>query len=74
MGIKDDKAPWEEPLDKAPWDFPEYSNWGPGRLDYPKQQCLHKGCTDCHGTGKKKNGEACIHFISCPCPQCTIMV
>lgn len=37
-------------------------NWKP---------CLHDQCTSCHGTGKKINGEACIHWISCTCPKCT---
>jgi hypothetical protein len=35
------------------------------------QPCLHDGCLECVGTGRKKNGEMCIHFISCPCPKCT---
>lgn len=35
--------------------------------------CLHNDCTLCYGTGKKADGSMCIHFISCPCPKCTIM-
>jgi len=34
--------------------------------------CLHNGCSKCHGTGKKLNGEFCVHFISCPCPSCSV--
>jgi hypothetical protein len=34
------------------------------------QKCLHKSCPECHGTGKKDNGENCVHYISCPCPDC----
>lgn len=33
--------------------------------------CLHDNCSECHGSGRKSTGEACIHFISCPCPKCT---
>jgi len=33
--------------------------------------CFHDRCTDCNGTGSKKNGELCVHFISCPCPKCS---
>ena len=32
--------------------------------------CLHKNCPECHGSGIKLNGEICIHMISCPCPRC----
>ena len=35
------------------------------------QPCLHDQCPNCHGTGIKLDGSACIHFISCPCPKCT---
>lgn len=36
------------------------------------KECLHKSCPECKGTGKKKNGEMCIHMISCPCPRCNL--
>ena len=32
------------------------------------QECLHKQCPNCLGTGRKQNGEYCVHCISCPCP------
>ena len=35
--------------------------------------CLHDGCPECHGTGVKLNGGACVHMISCPCPKCSPM-
>jgi len=34
------------------------------------EKCLHNGCSQCHGTGIKKNGEICVHMISCPCKNC----
>lgn len=37
-------------------------NWRP---------CLHDSCTQCHGTGIKKDGTSCVHMISCPCPKCS---
>jgi hypothetical protein len=38
---------------------------------YPKSPCMHDNCSQCHGTGKKDNGEICVHMISCPCPKCS---
>lgn len=34
------------------------------------QPCMHEQCTQCHGTGVKLDGTACVHYISCPCPRC----
>lgn len=33
--------------------------------------CLHDGCSQCLGTGKKRDGSMCIHYLSCPCPKCS---
>ena len=33
--------------------------------------CMHNGCSECIGTGIKKDGSVCIHWISCPCPICS---
>lgn len=33
--------------------------------------CMHDECTQCHGTGIKVTGGACIHGIACPCPKCS---
>ena len=41
------------------------------KIDMTEQKCLHDSCPDCHGSGVKKNGEICVHWISCPCPRCT---
>lgn len=32
--------------------------------------CLHANCPECTGIGTKKDGSACVHMISCPCPKC----
>lgn len=42
------------------------------KLPYEEQErgCLHKGCSECHGSGRKRVGGSCIHMISCPCPDC----
>lgn len=36
-----------------------------------ERPCLHNGCGECHGTGRKANGSMCVHMISCPCPKCS---
>ena len=33
--------------------------------------CLHDECPNCLGTGVGRDGRACIHGVSCPCPKCT---
>lgn len=33
--------------------------------------CLHNQCTECVGTGIRKDGTKCLHMISCPCSRCT---
>jgi len=40
-------------------------------LEASWQPCLHDQCQECVGTGIKRDGGACIHGISCPCPRCT---
>lgn len=34
-------------------------------------ECLHKKCSECDGTGRRKDGTTCVHMISCPCECCT---
>lgn len=34
-------------------------------------KCMHDLCTQCIGTGVKKDGSLCLHAISCPCHKCT---
>ena len=41
---------------------PAIDNWRP---------CLHDQCPECIGTGRKRDGSACVHMISCPCPKCS---
>lgn len=36
-----------------------------------EKKCLHDSCNECGGTGKKKKGGMCIHYISCPCKKCS---
>jgi len=39
-------------------------------IEKNRQPCLHDGCPECHGTGRKADGSSCIHMLSCPCPRC----
>ena len=34
--------------------------------------CMHNQCPQCHGTGVRSDGQACVHMISCPCPRCNV--
>ena len=34
--------------------------------------CLHDGCPECKGTGRKKNGGFCVHGLSCNCSKCSV--
>lgn len=34
-------------------------------------ECLHRKCSECHGTSIKKDGSRCIHMISCRCKKCS---
>ena len=38
---------------------------------YNWQPCMHDSCTECVGTGVKRDGTMCVHGISCQCPKCT---
>lgn len=35
------------------------------------QPCMHDACTECVGTGVKRDGTPCVHMLSCPCPKCS---
>lgn len=37
----------------------------------PESGCLHNSCPECIGTWVKRDGTACVHMISCPCPRCS---
>ena len=38
--------------------------------EWDPMDCAHNRCTECVGTGVKKNGRPCIHMISCTCSRC----
>lgn len=45
------------------------------RLGYIKVKdsdvpCRHDNCSECNGSGRKKDGTICAHMISCKCPRC----
>ena len=44
-----------------------------GKQDTNWRPCLHDSCPNCLGTGIGKNGQMCVHGISCPCPKCSPM-
>lgn len=49
------------------WSLPEQAH-----KNYKFVKCFHKNCPECKGTGRKGNGQNCIHMISCPCPNCSL--
>lgn len=32
-------------------------------------RCKHDACSQCHGSGVRSDGTACVHMISCSCPR-----
>lgn len=50
----------KEQEDKFPFELP-------GKKPRP---CLHEACPECHGSGRKKNGQICVHMLSCKCIRC----
>lgn len=36
-----------------------------------REDCLHRACSSCKGTGVRENGKACLHMLYCPCKNCT---
>lgn len=63
-----------ENLNNIPFDpDPHRFNLNPRILDSYNilSYCLHEQCEQCNGTGTKKNGQPCIHMISCPCKKCS---
>jgi hypothetical protein len=60
-------------LQEAKKNYPPYNSDGlPPFKQIYTEQCLHKSCTICNGTGRKLiDGSICVHMISCPCNKCT---
>ena len=67
--------PWIPAIPNTPKIPDNQNDWwrrlGWGGKGSEQQECLHQQCGDCNGTGRKHNGQMCIHMISCPCPRCT---
>ena len=42
-----------------------------GAEDRTFQPCAHDQCSQCHGTGIRHDGRACMHNLYCPCPKCS---
>jgi hypothetical protein len=57
--MRSNKKPWEHEEDKK---NPLNNTYG--------DECLHKACSSCHGTGKKEDGALCFHFLVCHCSKC----
>jgi len=46
-------------------------DWMGNAIPVHEQRCLHLSCPQCHGTGRKQDGQLCVHMLSCPCPRCS---
>ena len=49
----------------------EYLNRGRfvPKLNY-SQPCAHDNCSECVGTGIRRDGTSCVHILVCSCPKC----
>lgn len=46
-------------------------NAEPAKVNWNKNcNCIHDHCKECKGTGTRKDGTPCHHFISCKCMKC----
>lgn len=47
-------------------------NWNhiQSRKYLDEEACAHDQCQSCHGTGRKHDGSACVHMLSCRCRRC----
>ena len=61
-------TPYESKPEK--WNY-TWEPDGPARWSPHSTTCLHDSCAECQGTGRKHDGSACFHMISCPCPKCS---
>lgn len=69
-GSKDsiDREQYEEDLRRRQQEHLD----GLQRHTYPPwRPCLHDQCIECVGTGLKRDGSICVHYLSCPCPKCS---
>jgi hypothetical protein len=50
----------------------EIAQWPAGwrSTGYGEEICAHDQCQSCHGTGRKRDGSACVHMLSCRCRRC----
>ena len=40
-----------------------------GKLE--EDNCMHRRCPECKGTGITQTGSCCVHSLSCPCRRCS---
>lgn len=48
-----------------------YNRESPSWNDRSYENCSHKMCEKCGGSGRDKFGRICIHMISCCCKRCS---
>lgn len=39
-------------------------------IAYGEEVCAHDQCQSRHGTGRRRDGSACVHSLSCRCRRC----
>ena len=61
----------EEHMRRVATTTPHGTAYKIGEKKRPYIPCAHDSCTQCHGTGVKIDGTACIHMISCSRPKCS---
>lgn len=70
--MKTKKTKGEAAIERARIRMKNLSAEGRSVLDkrLRKLICLHSKCSECGGSGVKKNGDLCLHFLSCSCKKC----
>lgn len=70
--MKDNKDKWKEIFEKMEPYFKHLEYIKKMQPFGAEEDCRHKSCPSCQGTGIKTCGAPCIHMLYCSCKRCSI--